>query len=250
MPTHLTARHFHASLQVYDTRGTGHTLDMEFVRQPDGTFHMNPNLDGNRGRVIGRRRCSCCGSLLFLNSIQTVIWFNQRLSIVPDQSAIDGATLPAVEIALRATNPDGSPGAFNITSYALPSAISSTLQDGFPAGELSSAVVDASGTIFGVFSNGQSRVIGQYAVARFNSNASLQRVGGNTFAETLASGQATIGAPGTGGRGSIAGGYLEQSNVNITNEFVDLIEAQRGFQANSRVIAGLNQTFQEILNII
>ena len=111
-------------------------------------------------------------------------------------------------------------------------------------------MVDATGTIFGVFSNGQSRIIGQYAVARFNSNAGLQRIGGNMFAETLASGQATIGSAGTGGRGSIAGGYLEQSNVNITNEFVDLIEAQRGFQANSRVIAGLNQTFQEILNII
>ena len=70
------------------------------------------------------------------------------------------------------------------------------------------------------------------------------------FSETISSGQATIGGPGSGGRGLIAGGYLEQSNVNITNEFVDLIEAQRGFQANSRVITTLNQTFQDLLQIV
>ena len=70
------------------------------------------------------------------------------------------------------------------------------------------------------------------------------------FTETLASGQANIGAPNSGGRGSVAGGYLEQSNVNITNEFVELIEAQRGFQANSRVINSLNQTFQDLLQIV
>ena len=70
------------------------------------------------------------------------------------------------------------------------------------------------------------------------------------LAETTASGQPTIGTANTGGRGSIAGGYLEQSNVNITDQFVDLIQAQRGFQANSRVITTLNQTFQDVLQIV
>ncbi|MEZ5307036.1 MAG: flagellar hook protein FlgE [Pyrinomonadaceae bacterium] len=241
---------FHATMQVYDTRGSSHTLDMVFERQADGTYLMSPSVDGNAAEADVDGAGPAAGPFTFDFDTDGNLISPTSLAIVPDQSQLDGATMPQIDINLRETNADGSPGAFNITSFALPSTVSSTLQDGYPAGELSSAVVDASGTIFGIFSNGQSRVVGQYAIARFNSNAGLQRVGGNMFAETLASGQATIGAPGTGGRGAIAGGYLEQSNVNITNEFVDLIEAQRGFQANSRVITGLNQTFQEILNII
>ena len=245
-----TGSTFYAAMQVYDSRGSAHTLDMTFTRQADGSFNMEPSLDGDPAEASIDGAPSAAGPFSFAFDTDGNLTAPTSLQILPDQAQLDGATLPSVDINLRETNPDGSPGAFNITSFALPSAVSSTLQDGLPAGELSTAVVDASGMIFGVFSNGQSRVVGQYAVARFNSNAALQRTGSSTFAETLASGQPTIGAPGTGGRGIIAGGSLEQSNVNITNEFVDLIEAQRGFQANSRVIAGLNQTFQEVLNII
>lgn len=245
-----TGSTFYAAMQVYDSRGVSHALDMTFTRQADGTFLMDPSVDGNPAQASINGAPAAGGPFTFEFNSDGELIDPTSLSIIPDAAQIDGATLPAVEITLRDTNPDGSPGSFNITSFALPSSVSSTLQDGLPAGELSSAVVDSGGTIFGIFSNGQSRIVGQYAVARFNSNAALQRTGSSTFAETLASGQPTIGAPGTGGRGLIAGGSLEQSNVNITNEFVDLIEAQRGFQANSRVIAGLNQTFQEVLNII
>ncbi len=172
------------------------------------------------------------------------------LSVIPDQTQLGGAVLPAIEINLRETNEDGTPGTENITSYDGASAVAATIQDGYATGELNGAAVDADGIIYGLFSNGQTRMVGQYAVATFNSEESLQRSGGNMFSETITSGQATIGEPGTGGRGLIAGGYLEQSNVNITNEFVSLIEAQRGFQANSRVITTLNQTFQDLLQII
>ena len=245
-----TGSSFYAAMQVFDSRGSAHTLDMTFTRQADGSFQMSPSVDGNPAQASIDGAPAAAGPFTFTFGTDGNLTAPTTLSIIPDAAQLDGATLPQVEIPLRETNPDGSPGAFNITSFSLPSSVSSTLQDGRPAGELSTAIVDSTGTIFGVFSNGQSRVVGQYAVARFNSNAALQRTGSSTFAETLASGQPTIGSPGSGGRGTIAGGSLEQSNVNLTNEFVDLIEAQRGFQANSRVIAGLNQTFQEVLNII
>ncbi len=87
-------------------------------------------------------------------------------------------------------------------------------------------------------------------MATFNAESGLQRTGGNMFTATNASGQAAIGESGSGGRGIIAGGYLEQSSGNITNEFVELIEAQRGFQSNSRVITTVNQTFQDLLQIL
>ena len=172
------------------------------------------------------------------------------LSITPDQTALDGAALPSIDIKLFETNADGSQGAANVNSFANPSSVSATMQDGYSAGELNGARIDSDGSIYGVYSNGQARIIGQLALATFSSPEGLNRAGGNLFTETISSGAATIGVPATGGRGGIAGGYLEQSNVNITNEFIDLIEAQRGFQANSRVITTVNQTFQDLLQII
>ena len=246
----LTGATFVSTMQVYDSRGTARKLDMNFERQADGTFLMNSELDGNPAQNSVNGAAATATPVVFDFDSNGDLITPTSLSIEPDQAFIPGASLPSIGLQLRQLNADGSPGAFNVTSFALPSTVSSTSQDGFPAGELGSAVVDAGGTIFGIFSNGQSRVIGRYAVATFNSNDGLQRTGGNMYAETLASGQATIGDPGSGGRGTIAGGHLEQSNVNITNEFVELIEAQRGFQANSRVISGLNQTFQEILQIL
>lgn len=245
-----TASEFHATMQVYDSRGTSRTMDMTFTRLANGSFDMSATIDGNPAQLSADGNAPVATPVNFTFDANGNLLTPTSLSVVPDQTQLGGASLPTIAINLRETNPDGSPGAFNITGYSRPSAVSATTQDGFPAGELNGAAVDPNGVIYAIFSNGQSRPIGQYALATFNSAEGLSRLGGNMFAETLASNQATIGAPGTGGRGIIAGGYLEQSNVNITNEFVRLIEAQRGFQANSRVITSLNQTFQDLLQII
>ena len=241
---------FHAPMQVYDSLGTARTLDMEFIRQADGSFQMTATLDGVAAQTSVNGGAASANPVSFTFDSSGNLTSPTSLSIVPDQTQLGGAVLPSIAINLRETNTDGTPGAFNFTSYASPSAVSATTQDGYAPGELNGAAVDQNGNIYGVFSNGQTRIVGQYAVANFNSAEGLGRLGGNMFGETIGSGQATVGAPGTGGRGLIAGGYLEQSNVNITNEFVDLIEAQRGFQANSRVITTLNQTFQDLLQII
>jgi flagellar hook protein FlgE len=244
-----TGSTFHSTMQVHDSLGTSRTLDMTFTRQADGSFQMSSTIDGDAAQAdTGSGASSTPVSFVFDSNGNLTT--PTSLSIVPDQTQLGGATLPSIAINLRQTNPDNTPGAFNITSYAMPSAVSSTLQDGYGAGELNGAAVDAQGMIYGTFSNGESRVIGQYALATFNADEGLGRMGGNMFSETTGSGQATIGAPGSGSRGLIAGGYIEQSNVNITNEFIDLIEAQRGFQANSRVITTLNQTFQDLLQIV
>ncbi|HEV7644439.1 MAG TPA: flagellar hook protein FlgE [Pyrinomonadaceae bacterium] len=235
---------FHAPMQVHDSLGNERTLDITFTRLANGTFDATGTLDGTAVQLNGG------ASVNFAFDSSGNPTAPAALSIVPDQTQLDGATLPSIDVNLRQTNPDGSPGAFNITSFAMPSAVASTTQDGYGAGELNGALVDAQGMIYGTFSNGQSRVIGQYALANFNSEEGLGKAGGNMFKETTGSGQAIIGVPGSGSRGLIAGGYVEQSNVNITNEFIDLIEAQRGFQANSRVITTLNQTFQDLLQIV
>jgi len=245
-----TGATFHAPIQVYDSRGTRRTLDMTFTRLADGSFDGTATLDGNPAQLSSNGGASGSAPVNFTFDASGNLTNPTQFSIQPDQTQLGGASLPSIEIKLRETNPDGSPGAFNIVSYAQQSSTSANNQDGFPPGELSGSSIDPNGVILAVFSNGQTRPIGQYALAMFNSAEGLSRRGDNLFAETLASNQATIGAPRSGGRGAIAGGYLEQSNVNLTNEFVKLIEAQRGFQSNSRVITSLNQTFQDLLQII
>ncbi len=245
-----TGSDFHATMQIIDSRGTTRTMDMEFTRLADGSFDMTATVDGNPAELSANGGAPVNTPVNFTFDSSGNLTSPTSLAVIPDQGQLGGATLPSVEINLRETNPDGTPGAFNMVSYARPSAVSSTTQDGFPSGELSGSSVDPNGVIYAIFSNGQSRPVGQFALATFNSSEGLSRLGGNMFAETLASNQATIGAPGSGGRGFIAGGYLEQSNVSITNEFVKLIEAQRGFQSNSKVINTLNQTLQDLLQIL
>lgn len=249
----VTGSVFHVPMTVIDSLGAVHPVDMAFTRQADGSFLMSATVEPNAApaqtSVNGGAASGAPVSFTF--DANGNLTSPTSLSIIPDQTQLGGgAVLPSIAVNLRDTNPDGTPGAFNITSFATDSTFSSTTVDGFKPGELNGAAVDPNGNIYGIFTNGQSRIIGQYALANFNSPEGLGRLGGNMFAETIGSGQATVGAPGSGGRGLIAGGYLEQSNVNITNEFVDLIEAQRGFQANSRVITTLNQTFQDLLQIV
>lgn len=129
---------------------------------------------------------------------------------------------------------------------------SSTLdfsQDGYPAGELLSFAFDDTGTLISTYTNGQQRAQGQIALATFVNPESLQPLGGNGFAQTDESGEPVIGAPGSGARGSIRASALELANVDITQELLALIEAQRSFQSNAQSIQALNEASTSILNL-
>ena len=123
-------------------------------------------------------------------------------------------------------------------------------QDGLPRGVLESFNIGDNGTINGVFSNGLTVVIGQVALANFANVGGLSRSGANLFRETPASGAGQIGVAGTGGRGSITGGVLEGSNVDLGTEFSNMIITQRGFQANARTISAADTLLQEAVNLI
>ncbi|HWH33217.1 MAG TPA: flagellar hook-basal body complex protein, partial [Egibacteraceae bacterium] len=105
------------------------------------------------------------------------------------------------------------------------------------------------GTITGRFSNGQTKLLGAVAIATFNNPGGLQKYGENLYSATLNSGQALVGLPGDGDAGVIAPGSLEMSNVDLAQEFTNLIIAQRGFQANARSISSSDEMLADIVNL-
>ena len=136
-----------------------------------------------------------------------------------------------------------------LTQNATDSATATTYQDGYGSGSLLTFSIQADGTIEGQFSNSQTLALGQIVLANFANPQGLVRMGDNSFATTLASGAAVIGAPGTGGRGSLTGGALEQSNVDIATEFANMIVTQRGYEANARVVTTFDQLTQDTINM-
>jgi flagellar hook protein FlgE len=136
------------------------------------------------------------------------------------------------------------------TQLANPSDVAISNQDGVPAGSLTGfSVVSNTGEVYGVYSNGLQQLIGQLAVANFVNPSGLEHAGQNTFRLGLNSGTPQVGSAGTGGRGQVLNGYLEASNVDMAQEFTNMILAQRGFQASSRVITTSDEMLQELVNL-
>ena len=136
-----------------------------------------------------------------------------------------------------------------VTGYANPSDTTFIYQDGYAPGSVQSIAVDQDGLISALFTNGQTRIMGQVLLADFLSPWGLAKMGKSLFAESSDSGQPTVGVPGTGGRGRLAASSLEMSNVDMASEFVRMITTQRAYQANARVITTSDQLLQELMQI-
>ncbi|HEU5084056.1 MAG TPA: flagellar basal-body rod protein FlgF [Acidimicrobiales bacterium] len=136
-----------------------------------------------------------------------------------------------------------------LTQFAEVNTIAALSQNGAAAGSLQSFSISPDGVITGVFSNGRNQNLGQVALAAFNNPSGLEKTGGSMYRPTVNSGLVQIGVAGDGGRGMLAGGTLEMSNVDLAQEFTNLIVAQRGFQANSRVVTSSDELLQELVNM-
>ena len=136
-----------------------------------------------------------------------------------------------------------------VTGFAKLSTVQADKPDGQQAGTLQSFTINADGTIMGSFSNGLKSPVGRIALGTFANPVGLEKAGGSLYTTTVNSGDAQIGTAGTGGRGGLVGGALEMSNVDLSSEFTNLIIAQRGFQANSRVITTSDELLQELVNL-
>jgi flagellar hook protein FlgE len=144
---------------------------------------------------------------------------------------------------------DGGTGLDGTTQFGSQSALVNQSQDGYGAGSLQGVSVSADGTISGRFSNGQLRTLAQLALVRFNNAQGLVRVGKNLLAEASDSGSPVVGKPDSSGLGRVLSSSLELSNVDLGEEFISLIAAQRGFQANARVVTTSDEILGELVNL-
>ncbi|MGQ0843564.1 MAG: flagellar hook-basal body complex protein [Sporichthyaceae bacterium] len=136
-----------------------------------------------------------------------------------------------------------------VTGYAGQTSMAATAQNGSAMGTLQAFTMSQDGTLIGVFSNGLKSPLGQVALANFNNPPGLEKVGGSMYRTTVNSGTEQLGQAGTAGRGLLSSGSLEMSNVDLAAEFTNLIVAQRGFQANSRVITTSDQILEDLVNL-
>jgi flagellar hook protein FlgE len=235
---------FSTSMTVYDTLGTAHQVQVFFSKTAAGAWDWHAMTDGAglTGGVAGELTTIANGSLTFDAQ--------GRLATSSEASNFNplGAVNPqALDFNFGDPTGAGGTGLLGVTQFAAPSASTFIGQDGFGSGQLASIRIDPQGYVSGIFTNGQTRILGQVAVAGFSAPDRLERVGGNLFQQSQASGQPVIGAPGSGGRASIISGSLEQSNVDLAEQFVRLIAAQRAFQANSKTITTADQLLSELI---
>jgi flagellar hook protein FlgE len=236
-----------SSVTVYDSLGAAHQADVFFVKTATGAWAWHALTDGGglTGGTAGTPTEVANGTMTFDTSGKMSAMTTAATNFNP-VNAVNPQPL-----TFNFGDPTGAAGTglLGLTQFANGSGMTQTSQDGFAAGSLTHISIDKTGTVNGTFTNGQSRVLGQVATALVRAPDAMDRVGGNLFAVTAASGQATLGAAGSVGRGSIVAGALEQSNVDLATEFVRMIAAQRAYLANGKTIVTADSLLQELMQI-
>ena len=216
------------SVAVYDSLGEKQTLALTFTRDPaantwDWSAAMDPNTPSGGTTVTGS------GKITFDTSGKQT-GSTGAISLSPADGSAVG----------QAINPDFTA----LTQISGSSSAAPTTQNGFAPGTLQSFSMDQTGAITGIFNNGLTRVLGQIALADFPNPEGMERSGGNTFRTTINSGLPSVGTAQTGSLGKISTGYLEQSNVDLSSEFTNMIVTQRGFQANTKIVTTVDRHAQ------
>jgi flagellar hook protein FlgE len=237
-PDSLSYNHSTATT-IYDSLGTAHTATMFYSKVTDNEWNVFTFVDGTNVTVGGATSAN--------------VQFDTAGAILTSTGDVDALG----NITMDTFNPGG--GAADIvgltfdynatTQFGSDFAVNELTQDGFTSGRLSGVEVDASGVVFARFTNGQSEPLGEVALARFNNIQGLRQIGDTSWAESFSSGNAQLGEAGTSSYGVIQSGALENSNVDLATQLVNLITAQRNFQANAQVITTADAITQSVINI-
>ncbi len=267
-PTDPSTYNHATSTTIFDSLGNSHVMTKYFVKQNssvsgNNTWQMHVQIDNQDvgDPLIGTQPSRATYNLVFnedgsLNEIlsDNILisnWDPLDESGRPNGSArplnvVDGGVLP---IPNPPTSSNFEIDVSSLTQFGSSFAVNDLRQNGFTTGRLVGLDIDGSGLLLSRYSNGQSLVLGQVALANFNDREGLAPSGDTTWVQTFASGDPIIGAPGTASLGSLTSSAVEQSNVDLSSELVNLIIAQRNYQANSKTIETANTVQQTILNI-
>jgi flagellar hook protein FlgE len=230
-------------MAVYDSLGNSHVLTFNYTMTSPGNWTYQITLPAADTGGTGAPTVVGTGTLQF-NSDGALSSPSGSISGINITGLADGAANMNLTWSMTDSN-----GNSLMTQDAAASSTASTNQNGYPSGTLQTFSVGADGTIDGQFSNGQTQALGQIVLANFSNNQGLQLNGQNTYEATLGSGAPAIGAPTTGGLGTLTGGALELSNVDISTEFTQLIVVQRAFEANARVITTFDSIGSDTTNL-
>ena len=256
--------------KIYDSFGNEHMLNVSFTRvvgnpnQWQATVTIDPDMADESQTRVGLNTTDGQGNTFLVN-------FDNTGSLLSVTDSAGNLTNPEGQIVLQTSfnvigaNPDenGNPtrqtlninlGTIGsqkntITQSASSSSTKAYYQDGYTMGYLDNFKIDSSGIITGVYSNGTNRTIGQIALATFANQGGLEKAGDNTYVESNNSGMANIGTSGIAGKGSMLAGALEMSNVDLTEQFTDMIVTQRGFQASSKTITTADTLLETVMNL-
>jgi flagellar hook protein FlgE len=249
-----TEADFATSTVIYDSLGIPHDMTVFFEKTGDNDWNWSSVIDGGEvdfgGGVYGDEGYAMeiqSGTMTF-DTDGNMSNFTSAATGTAWNFVGAGTTALDFQFGLDTAGLETDGGGIRMAGGT--SSVSALDQDGYGVGNLSNVVVDRDGLVTGVYSNGEELTLGQVAIATFSAESGLERQGGNLYRSNRNSGPPALGAPDTAGRGGIASYALEKSNVELEDQFVLMIEAQRAYQGNARIINSANETLQELVNLI
>jgi len=243
-----------SSITVYDAQGTAVPVTFDFTKTAANTWDLTLSAVAADGTT--KDITAFTGGVGVDTTSPITVTFDPVTGLstttLPDIDADQLGTLLGRTFSANSTitiNPGASTEGNALRQYAGTNSFSGISQDGSQVGFLRSFSVGENGVVTGLFSNGKVQELAQIAIANFANPGGLEKTGDSAYRQTLNSGLPQVGGAATGGRGTLSGGTLEMSNVDLAQEFSQLIIAQRGFQANSKVISAADEILQDLVNL-
>ncbi|MDF3082671.1 flagellar hook protein FlgE [Burkholderia sola] len=237
--TDNTTYNYSTAIQVYDSLGGSQAVNMYFVKSAAGTWEAYAGVQGGTTTDLGTITFDTSGAIK---------------STTTGTPAAPTASLGQFQFTVPNTDGSATPQSLTLdltgtTQYGGKDGVNNLAQDGYASGRLTTYSIGSDGKLTGNYSNGQTAVLGLIALANFNNPNGLVNLGGNQYAESSASGVPQISAPGSTNHGTLQGSALENSNVDLTSQLVNLITAQRNYQANAQTIKTQQTVDQTLINL-
>ncbi|MDU5781776.1 MAG: flagellar hook protein FlgE [Pantoea sp.] len=223
-----------STMTVYDSQGNDHNLDMYYVKTADNNWTVHA-IDSTTGTSAGT--------------------FTAAFDASGNLTGLNGGTASTVNLTINGSNGAAAGQVFSLSMLGSlqqntgTTTFGNPAQDGYAPGDLTSYAINDDGTITGSYSNKKTQLLGQIVLASFSNPEGLQSQGDNVWSATSSSGQAAIGLANTGTYGSLTSGALEASNVDMSKELVNMIVAQRNYQANAQTIKTQDQILNTLVNL-